>query len=243
VPERVELLVAPIEDPEVRGRIEFWSRPVCGLDFSPVHRWAANTGYPRHLEPTQVLGSTASIAVVDLPPDAPAPLTGRATLAVERGGTLDGIGGWFSATLAPGVSLTNAPGAARRLHRRNVVLPVTPVTVQPGDSIELTLQVLPADLVVAWRGMVVRAKDRVAFSGSTLSGMLLTPDDLRRLRPDSAPRLTARGRARLSVLELCDGERPLREIEREVLTRHPSLFASSEQVAVFVAEVVSRYAQ
>ena len=55
-------------------------------------------------------------------------------------------------------------------------------------------------------------------------------------------RRRTRGEARRTVLELCDGRRSVAEIEREVLRRHPTLFASGGVAAEFVAEVVTRYA-
>lgn len=244
VPDSIELQVAPVEEPDVRGRIDFWDRPVSGLDFSATRTWAANTGYPKHLDQTQLLGPAASVCRLDLSVAGPGPLVMQTTLGIERAGTFDGIGGWFAAKLTPGVALTNAPGARERINRRNLVLPVSPgITVEPGDSVELKLQIMPADLLVSWRGIVRRRPESLTFSRSTLNGMLLTRDTVRRLHPDLPPRLTERGRARLSVLQLCDGVRPLREVERDVQARHPTLFRSAEDVAVFVAEVVSRYTE
>jgi len=73
--------------------------------------------------------------------------------------------------------------------------------------------------------------------------MLLEPERLHRTRPDYVPNLTSRGKARLSVLELCDGRRPLDAIERDVYDRHPALFRDRAEAAVFVAEVVAGYSE
>ena len=71
--------------------------------------------------------------------------------------------------------------------------------------------------------------------------MLLAREDLRAHDPSSQPRLTPRGEARRTLLALCDGGRPLVEIEREIRRRHPGLFALPADAEAFVAEVVSRY--
>jgi hypothetical protein len=76
---------------------------------------------------------------------------------------------------------------------------------------------------------------------STLGGMLTSRDDLVRVDPDFVPALTPRGRGRLTILQLCDGTRTLREIEDEVFARHRDLFTARGQAAAFVAEVVSGY--
>ena len=60
-------------------------------------------------------------------------------------------------------------------------------------------------------------------------------------RPDFVPQLTARGRARQTVLELCDGQRSLAQIEQEVLARHADLFGDRAAAATFVTEVVVGY--
>lgn len=245
IPDTLELHVAPLSDPGIRERIAFWEAPVCGMDFSPAREWVVNTGYPTRLEAGQLLGPAAVIARMTIADLSSSRLALAATLPVEGAGMLDGFGGWFRSELAPGVFLSNAPAADPRIERRNVVLPLaTPVAVGPGDTVHLDVRIRPAERLIAWRGRIRSSSGReTRFSHSTLRGMLLTAEDVRRLDPATSPRLTERGRARLSVLELCDGRRPLGEIEREVLRRHPGLFRSHADAAVFVAEVVSRYSE
>jgi hypothetical protein len=114
--------------------------------------------------------------------------------------------------------------------------------VAKGDGIALAMQILPDEMIVSWKVDVTpRAGARVSFAHSTLTGMLLDPADVRRTDPSYRPRLTDKGVARQSVLELCDGGRTLAQIEAEMLTRHPALFESPAAAAVFVAEVVTRY--
>ena len=81
----------------------------------------------------------------------------------------------------------------------------------------------------------------VRFTHSTLKGMLIAREDLRRTDPTSVPSLSPWGTARLTVLTLCDGKRPLAQIEQELFRRHPDLFPSHSNAATFVAEVVTRY--
>jgi hypothetical protein len=88
-----------------------------------------------------------------------------------------------------------------------------------------------------------RNGDRAAFAHSTFRGMLVSREDLERTRPQFVPVLSARGEARRSVVNLCDGHRALHDIETEVQRRHPDLFPSLAEAAEFVAEVVTRYAR
>jgi hypothetical protein len=171
-----------------------------------------------------------------------------ADLTIERSATLHGIGGWFSACLSNSVTMTNSPLANARINRRNIFLPIAqPIQVQPGDRVSVEMDVRPTDIVLTWRVAVYGAgtpdTPKAEFQHSTLRGMLLRREDLRRMHPAFVPALTERGRARLTIFELCDGRRPLAEIEQEVFARHPSLFTSPGKAAAFVAEVVTRYAE
>ena len=88
------------------------------------------------------------------------------------------------------------------------------------------MQIVTAETMVRWE-IAVRHPDghlKTSSRHSTFEGMLVCKEDLARTRPDFVPKLTRRGRARLTVLSLCDGSRPLAEVEEEVYQRHPDLF-------------------
>jgi Ribosomal protein L11 methyltransferase (PrmA) len=242
MPSRVDLFVAPVESAEQFGRVEFWNRPSAGFDVSPVRKWAVNTGYPTTIDPLAPLGQAACAASIDMAAVAPAPFRLSARLAIERTGTLHGIGGWFSAQLSAGVTLSNGPGAGR-LNRQNVFFPIdAPVAVLPGDEVAVSMHVIPVDTLVTWTAEILRGSRSLGrFRHSTLHGMLICREDLRRMNPGFVPTLTPRGLARLSVLELCDGRRPLAEIERELFRLHPGLFPTVADAGAFAAEVVTRY--
>ncbi len=244
VPEAVTLIAAPIEAAAQWNAVAFWTAPVSGFDVSAVWRSAVSTGYPLHVSPEQLLAEPASVG--DLPlSSGETRVRGRARYVVARPGTLHGIGGWFDARLSRSVTMTNSPLSADRINRRQVLFPIErPVNVRKGDVIEIAMTVLSDEQVVAWT-VTVEGEGRgapVTFSASTFEGMLLSAEDMARTRPEFVPALSAAGRGRRTVLELCDGTRDLSTIEREVLARHPDLFRSASEAAAFVAEVVTRYA-
>jgi hypothetical protein len=164
---------------------------------------------------------------------------------VSRSGVLHGIGGWFDATLAPSVTLTNSPVSTKRIQRRQAFFPIPePVGVREGDTIETTFRILPSEEIYAWDVVVSpRSGASRRFRQSTLAGLLLGRDSLRLMEPGVRPRLTARGEARLTVLRLCESRTELAELERIVYTRHRHVFASPGHAARFVAEVVARDAR
>lgn len=238
IPGRVTMHLAPVEAPEIREGIAFWANNPVGFRFAAARDIAVNSGHRFRIEPPQLLGPGVPGAVIDLQTVVDAPFECGAVLTASRAGLLDGIGGWFEAELVPGITMTNAPGDAKRIDRRNVVFPIDePVPVRAGDTVTVSMRIRPSDLLVRWTLEVPGGR---RFSHSTLAGMLIPREDLERTRPTYVPRLTDRGVARRTVLELCDG-RPLEAIEREVYERHRELFDSEAAAHVFVAEVVTRY--
>ncbi|MFI5179022.1 MAG: 50S ribosomal protein L11 methyltransferase [Vicinamibacterales bacterium] len=237
VPRRVTLFAGLVEAPTLRADLDFWSDRPLGFDFSPARAIALNSGRRARLEPRHQLGTGVAGCRLDLGGSADAAFAFTVTLRTERDGVLHGIGGWFVAELAEGVTMTNAPGAEDRIDRRNAVFPIErPIPLRAGDEVTVTFRVRPADLLVRWT--VVTPAGR--FDHSTLRGMFIERDAIRKTNPAYEPRLTPHGVARRTVLELCDGRR-LADVERAVYERHRELFSSESDAQAFVAEVVARY--
>jgi len=252
VPSGVDLYCAPVECPEQFANIEFWSQPVGGFDFRPARAIAANTGYPLKFRAEQLLSDPVSLRSIDLSTATAAPFRVEGWATARRAGRMHGVGGWFSSQLSPHAVMTNSPVAQASINRRNVFFPVDqPVELASGDRVRVTMHIVPAELMITWKvevwdgasGAVSSDPKRrkAAFQHSTFKGMLVAEEDLQRTSPSFVPKLTPRGVARLSVLNLCDGRRNLAGIEQELFQRHPDLFRSLGEAAVFVAEVVTRY--
>jgi len=246
IPQRIAFCIAPVEHEPLWQQVEFWNRSPAGFDFRPARALASNTGYPVKLLREQLLGSSVEPFSVDPSTSGSQPLHFGCTLPVTRTGTLHGLGCWFVAQLSPSVTMSNSPLHEQRVDRRNVFFPLDrPVPVQAGDSVTVTMQILPVQIAVTWK-VEIRKQDHteaehLRFTHSTLNGMLIAREDLQRTHPAFVPTLSSWGTARLTVLTLCDGIRPLAQIERELFHRHPDLFPSLSNAATFVAEVVTRY--
>ncbi len=244
VPESVTLVTAPVNAPVLMSQVDFWTGRPAGLDFRPARAWAVNTGYPATYSAEQLLGPPAPIMRVDLRQVGIEPFRARAVTPISHDGVLHGVAGWFKAELAPSVTLTNSPLAERRIRRQNEFFPIErPVDVRAGDDIAIDLRIDPLEIAMAWQVQILRSGVELAsFRHSTWTGMLISAETLRRTRPDFTPRLTPRGLARRTVLELCDGTRALADVEREMYARHRDLFRSPAEACGFVAEVVTAYA-
>ena len=246
VPQRLELKAAPVTDGDVRKAIDFWSEPVSGFDYSPIHERASCSGYPRHVSQEQLLATPAPVLTLDLSTADADPIRGQVEFVLDRAGAVDGVCMWFSATLSPTVVMSNDPCSSTRINRRQVVLPIAPaIQAAQGDRVVFSFAARPVEVVVDWRIAVYSGADgRLLGSDhrSTFGGMLLSREDLELTAPQRVPVLTPAGVARRTVLELCDG-RSIDAIEQGVRDRHPELLPSRAEASAFVAEVLKVYAR
>ncbi len=238
VPRAIRFELAAVEAPESWARVSFWDEPRGGLDVRAVASLARNTGYPLRPTADQLVSAPAPLARLDTGVEPPDVVPASAKLTATRDGVIHGLAAWFVAELSPSVELTNSPCSSSRIDRNCAFLPLeAPTPVRAGDTLDAEVLFHMSDAMLSW---TVSAGDR-RFRHSTYGGMLLSEADLRRTNPSFVPVLTARGRARRTVLDLCDGRTPLAAIEARVHESHPDLFRSHAEAAVFVAEVVSGY--
>jgi hypothetical protein len=103
---------------------------------------------------------------------------------------------------------------------------------------------MPREVIVTWRVEILPLTGTPhRFHHSTLKGMLLSKESLRKEEPDFIPVLNPWGEARRTVVDLCDGLRNLAEIEQSIFERHANLFPSLGDAQAFVTEVVTGYAK
>lgn len=242
VPGPVRLSLALAACPGVRERMEFWNTAPAGIDISSARITADNTGYPVDPEELTLLSPSAEVLTLDPASWDGESLDGRVRLRASSRARVDGVAGWFVAELSPGVFMTNAPDRADRINRRAAFLPLAaPLDLEAGEELDVALRLLPEALMLSWD--VARPDGSGRQLQSTWKGMLPTREILTRTRDGAVPVLTARGAARKSVLDLCDGTRRVDEIEQALFERHRDLFASPSDAAVFAAEVLSVYSQ
>jgi len=247
IPRQMDLILAPVEAPELFGQVEFWATRPAGFDLSPARALAANTGYQVNLSAESLCGEPGLIASVCLNHASKECFHGEFSTTISRCCTMHGLGGWFVAQLANGISMTNSPLSPGRIQRRQIYFPLNrSVDVKEGDCVRVRMVVRPADALVNWNVEVIDRASQVskaAFRHSTWKAMLLPEEDLLRTQPGFKPKLVPRGEARRTVVNLCDGTRTVAQIEQELLRLHPELFRSRDEAAAFVAEVVTRYTE
>jgi len=139
LPSQIALWIAPAELPELYAKyIDWWSAPRYGFDFSPIRLFAANTFYSEAMPAEALLAPLHHFDPLDARTTG-TQYGGSGTFRVTRPGTLQGFVVGFTATLAPGVTVTNAWSGADSWQRGFLPLE-RPVAVTSGTTIAVDLQ-------------------------------------------------------------------------------------------------------
>jgi SAM-dependent methyltransferase len=247
IPARIELCVAPVERPDMAARLAFWEKPTEGFDLSAARAWAVNTSYVPVFSPDQLLTAPVTPLSIDVLAAVSPTVSFDISEVVGRPGILHGIAGWCRAQLSPSVRISNSTGTEYSVDRWNVFFPIDrSVEVRAGDQIRIAMQILLREMLVSWTVEVTdsaRKSTKGRFAQSMFRGMLVSREALERTRPDFHPTRSPHGRARLAVLTLCDGKRPLDEIVESVYRQHSGLFPSTAEAKVFVTSVIAQSVQ
>jgi ubiquinone/menaquinone biosynthesis C-methylase UbiE len=236
MPRRLELEVAPVTTGVWDEKIDRWSSSVVPPELRWLRDSAAHVRYPVRFRRRDVLGAPVRLGSIDLERDDGEYVSWRARLRVEREAELNGIGGWFSCELAPGVTMTSSPLVDDAIQRAQAFFPLPEaVSVNAGEEILVTLRARPADELIAWT-VELPSQGRTIRQSSSEA------------RPVSTPRFGERGSrvaqpngedaARAVVVGLCDGRRSVEEVEAIVLRDHAALLPSRDALVRLVSSVL-----
>jgi protein arginine N-methyltransferase 1 len=253
IPSAVQLFAAPLEAARAyAASVRFWSQSHYGVDFSAAWSYATNNLQDVTFPASGFLAPPAALSAIDLTRPLPTTFTWFAEFRLSRSGVIHGIGTWFEYRLSAGVTLsTRPPMTVASPPWQNVLFPFADARrMRRGDRVhlELKLTVQPVRNIWTWnvsgsRPSRGRTVSLFTETHSTFAALPFSPQLLRKLAPEHAPTLHRWGDARRTLLDLCNGRRSIRELEREIQTRYPELFPSGPQAQGFVAEVVARDAQ
>ena len=244
IPGELQLVVAPVEAHEpYQRRLGVWEQRVMDVDLSQVRAAAANRPYParfteRHLlAPLMPLGPPVHLATAT-----ERRTGGSAASIVARAGTLHGACLCFISTLAPGITLRNAPGDSDTTNFAHTFLPIeSPIEVATGDQLDIQADLLDG-LEMRWRVTVTAATSgrRHRVEQSTLFAGPLSSDALQREREDYCPRLTARGRLEQELLGRFDGSTPATALRAWLEAHAGPELPSPRSRALLLKEAIAR---
>lgn len=150
IPARVTALVAPVSVPEFDDELAYWRAQPHGVDTSVIADFTANEIFHTHTAMTTDSLVAAPQEMWTHDPhtctleEADQSFTTNLSFTATRTRTLTGFAAWFTAELAPGISLTNAVGEPNT-HWGRTLFPVDrPIEVAAGETIGLVLRCDPA---------------------------------------------------------------------------------------------------
>jgi enediyne biosynthesis protein CalE3 len=152
VPRRVDLYLVPVDDASIYQRsVSWWTSKPYGLDLSALAVFASNVVFVGDVGSDSFLAPPAMVIAADLTTITSSDVTGRAHFTTTRAGLMHGFAGWFRATLADGIELSNeVPGTSWE----HAFLPLqSPIAVDAGTPIDVELESNDG-LMWRWKGTI-----------------------------------------------------------------------------------------
>ena len=250
IAQRDTLWAAVVEAPNLYDRYATpWNDNEFGLDLRAGQRIVSNTWQKGRANVDQLLTDPRQWAAMDYnvieSPDASAEITWTAM----RAGTAHGLSLWFDATLAEGVSFSNAPGQPELIYGSAFLPFSAPIAVASGDEIYVTISadLVGDDYVWRWNTRVTGQGDptevKADFKQSTFFGAALSLEQLRKRESNYVPALDEEGRVDYLILSLMNEQASLGEIAHRVSDKFPNRFKSWNDALTRVGELSIKYSR
>jgi type I protein arginine methyltransferase len=249
IPRRDTLWVCVVEAPGTyREYLDPWTLDPYGVDMRAGRELVTNTWKKARFGPGQLLAEPQRWAELDYATLENPDLAATVTLTVARPGTGHGLCLWFDAELADGIGFSNAPGAPKAIYGSAFFPWSEPVVLAAGDTVALNLRADLAgdDYTWGWESGVSRGTtgEPVAhFRQSTLLGVPLSPEQLRKRSDGHVPGLNLEGCIDRLILESMQAGMPLGQIASLVAERFPDRFPRWEEALTRVGDLSLKYSQ
>ena len=164
IPRRIEQFVAPVVSERIHRELCAWDET--GFDLSAAKTMSLNNIYVRTLVPKELLDGVASAKAwdaVDFSKENRSSRKGEVSWKLTKPAVIHGFATWWSALLAPGITLSTAPGEPRT-HWEQLYFPLlSPLTAKAGETVALTLRSrtsMAAGTHIAWAATRLDGKGR-----------------------------------------------------------------------------------
>jgi SAM-dependent methyltransferase len=223
------LWVSVVEAPEPYNEIVSpWERT--DMDLSAAKRVVTHTWRKARINADQLLASPVCCYKLDYNEIETNDLETNALLEVNRSGTAHGFAVWFDSELIDGVGFSNNPREPELIYGQAFFPLPHPVAIELGDRIELRLKanLVRGNYLWRWDTTILAAETlqpRASFRQSTLSGVPLSPNQLRKQSAGYKPTLNEAGQVRSFIMEAMTGDNSLEEIATRLVERFPKRYA------------------
>lgn len=249
IPQRDTLKAAIIEAPSQYERITSpWRKAVPELNLScPVTLALNHECYHLYFKSEQLLTEPQCWCVLDYQRGTSRNAAAELIFQAARPGTAHGVCVWFEALLFGSHGYSTGPGTSTSSISGQVFLPwLEPVTIIEGQELNVMLH---ADLVgddYVWRWETkIRAGRALThhFQQSTLQGLHLSQESLRRRASDFVPSLSEEGRADRWLLQAMDGKTSLQQMAEAAAQHFPAIFPVWEDALQRAAELARQFSR
>ena len=225
VPQAVALIAVPVENQAAYRPVDVWLGDIYSFDFSAARAVASNNLHWIDLSAESFLSEPEHLARVELAEVVSPDVGGAASFEIVREGVLHGIGSWFSAELAPGITLSNAPPNQTPSWMHGFLPLEQPLPVMPGDCLRVEIEADANSAQWAWRV----SRDGRTVQETSVTGEMPYSDQTTRLGQlisrtngrfaDLVPVRSQDADVDLFILRLMDGATPVEKVARQTAAR------------------------
>lgn len=143
IPSQVDVRAALVDVPRDFEPVNRWSNRLLTLDFSALRRIVVNSVMWAEISPAAIMSEASTMIRGVVGSDALEFTT--AEVFVRKDGVVHGLGVWFTADLAPGITISNAPPNAVPSWDQGLLAVDEAFSVTRGDSV-------PVEVVASYDG-------------------------------------------------------------------------------------------
>lgn len=250
LPKQDTLWAAVVEAPELYQCYDTrWANSELGFDLRAARPYVINTWRKGRVTPDQCLTEPQRWATIDYWTVEKPNVQGTLTWQVMKAGLGHGLNVWFDATLADGITFSNAPTAPKAIYGAAFFPWSQPVDLVVGDvvTVFLAADLVDGDYIWRWETQVLTQGNpkaiKATFKQSTFYGTPLAPAQLQKRAASYVPRLATAGEIDRWILQQMDGQQSIAAIAQSVSARYPQHFSRPGQALTHVGTLAQKYSR
>lgn len=239
-----------VEAPELYTRYDMpWASSEMGFDLRAARPFVTNAWRKGRVTKEQCLAPAQVWATIDYWTIENPNIHSALTWQVTKIGWGHGLNVWFDATLADGITFSNAPGAPKAIYGAAFFPWSQPVALDLGDvvTVFLAADLVDGNYIWRWETQILTQGNPKAvkadFKQSTFYGAPIAPAQLQKRASSYVPCLATEGEIDRWILQQMDGEQSVAAIAQSVSARYPQQFNRPGQALTRVGTLAQKYSR
>ncbi len=224
-----------------------WNQNPYGFSMEGVSGWVKNKWIKSKIKPEHLLTQPQCWATLDYTTIEQPNLKAQLDWTITQAGIAHGFAAWFDATLAEGISFSNAPGEPDLIYGRAYFPWLEPVKLVPGDRVQVKIKanLVKDDYIWSWHSQVFAAEDnqsiKANFQQSTFLAQPFSPSQLHKQADSYQPQLNQAGKIAQRTLDLMSQGQTLANIAHTLTAEFPKKFPHWQAALTLVGEMSQQY--